>query len=52
MSGRRQHKLRYNRKLDYIDEFEVWRFREPPMWRFIAWRRWLKAMPRKKRWWK
>lgn len=47
MSERQQHKRRYNLKLQYIADIEWWLWREPPMWRFIAWHRWKKARPRK-----
>lgn len=47
MSGKQQHKLRHNLKLQYIDNFENWLYFEPPMWRVIAWHRWKHKRPRK-----
>ncbi|MBQ2641332.1 MAG: hypothetical protein IJG15_04970 [Lachnospiraceae bacterium] len=45
MSESREHKRRYNLRLQYIAEFCKWQDREPPMWRVFAWNRWKKERP-------
>lgn len=45
MSESREHKRRYNMWLQYIAEFGKWLDREPPMWKFWAWRRWKSERP-------
>ncbi len=45
MSESREHKRRYNLRLQYIAEFEKWLSAEPPMWRVVRWRRWKKSRP-------
>lgn len=45
MSESREHKRRYNMRLQYIAEFGKWLDREPPMWKFWAWRRWKAERP-------
>ena len=40
MSERREHKRRYNQRLEYVDKFEKWLNAEPPMIRIFKWRRW------------
>lgn len=42
MSESREHKRRYNKRLEFIAEFEKWLAKEPPMlpffWRFRKWK--------------
>lgn len=45
MSEKRAHKQRYNRRLEYIAEFQKWLEREPSRMFFIAWHRWKKDRP-------
>lgn len=45
MSESREHKRRYNLKLEFIAHFEKWLKDEPPMIRFFKWRRWIKSRP-------
>lgn len=45
MSESREHKRRYNQRLQYIAAFEKWLAEEPPMIRFFAWRRWKHRRP-------
>lgn len=45
MSEKQEHKRRYNMKLMFIAEFTKWLDTEPPMLRFLAWRRWKKSRP-------
>lgn len=45
MSERREHKRRYNLRLQYIAEFDKWLEREPTMLRVFAWRRWKRERP-------
>lgn len=52
MSERREHRRRINEKMERIREFEqgqdlflLWLSEEPPMIRFISWRKWLKSRP-------
>lgn len=45
MSESREHKLRYNRKLEFISAFEEWMEREPPMILIFHWHRWKKRRP-------
>lgn len=45
MSERQEKKTRYNQRLVFIAEFEKWLQREPPAWRLISWRRWLRSRP-------
>jgi hypothetical protein len=45
MSERQEKKTRYNQRLAFIAAFEKWLQTEPPAWRFIAWRRWLRSRP-------
>ena len=40
MSESREHKRRYNQRLEYIAHFQKWLNDEPPMWRVRKWRRW------------
>ena len=47
MSGRREHKRRYNQKLEFISRFEEWLAQEPPMFPcFWHWRKWRDNRPR------
>lgn len=39
MSESREHKRRYNMRLEYIARFEKWLEAEPPMWQFWRWYR-------------
>lgn len=45
MSERREHKQRYNRRLEFIAHFERWLEREPPVICFWSWHRWKKERP-------
>lgn len=45
MSESREHKRRYNLRLQYIADFEKWLAAEPPLWRFIRWRKWRDCRP-------
>ena len=45
MSESKEHKNRYNQKLQFIAEFEKWLGNEPPMILFIRWKRWKKNKP-------
>ena len=45
MSERQEKKRRYNQRLEYIAAFQKWLEKEPPMWRFLAWRRWRNSRP-------
>lgn len=45
MSESREHKLRYNRKLEYISAFEKWLKKEPPMILIFHWHSWKKRRP-------
>ena len=45
MSESREHKKRYNQKLEYIARFEKWLEQEPSMFNFIAWHKWKKERP-------
>lgn len=39
MSERQEKKKRYNLRLMWIADFDMWLSSEPPMWRVFAWRR-------------
>lgn len=45
MNQKQAKKRRYNAKLQYIAQFEIWIKSEPPFWNLIAWRRWRKSRP-------
>lgn len=45
MSAKREHKLRYNQKLQYTREFEAWLDQEPSIIFFRRWRKWLRNRP-------
>lgn len=45
MSGSREHKRRYNQKLEYIARFEKWLKNEPSMFLVWRWRRWKRNRP-------
>lgn len=45
MSESREHKRRYNLRLEYIANFEKWMKQEPPMWKFWSWRKWRDSKP-------
>lgn len=45
MSGRREHKRRYNLRLEYIAKFEKWLEAEPSMILFWRWRKWKNSRP-------
>lgn len=45
MSERQEKKTRYNQRLEFVAKFETWLQREPPVWMFISWRRWLRSRP-------
>lgn len=45
MSESREHKRRYNQRLQYIAEFNKWLDAEPPILLLISWFRWKKRRP-------
>lgn len=45
MSESREHKRRYNLRLEYIAHFEKWLTDEPPMWRLFKRHRWKRNRP-------
>lgn len=45
MSAKQEHRKRYNLKIAYAHEVELWARKEPPRWRLIAWRKWLNSRP-------
>lgn len=46
MSESREHKRRYNKRLEFIAHFEDWLEDEPPMLPFFwRWRKWLDRRP-------
>lgn len=45
MSEKQEKKKRYNQRLEFIALFEKWLASEPPMWRFIKWRKWKNSRP-------
>lgn len=45
MSESREHKRRYNLRLEYIAKFYNWLYREPPMILFWKWRKWKQERP-------
>lgn len=45
MSESREHKRRYNMRLEYIANFYDWLNREPPMILFWRWRKWKSERP-------
>lgn len=45
MSESREHKRRYNQKLQFIATFEKWLSEEPNMLHFFKWRKWKKDKP-------
>lgn len=45
MSESREHKRRYNLRLEFIAEVARWLDREPPMILFWKWRKWKKERP-------
>lgn len=45
MSEKREHKRRYNLRLEYIARFEKWLKEEPPMWMFLKWNKWRNSRP-------
>lgn len=45
MSESREHKRRYNQRLQYIAEFEKWMSAEPSMLLIFSWHKWLKSRP-------
>lgn len=45
MSESREHKRRYNMRLEYIAEFEKWLAKEPPIIMFWKWRKWRDSRP-------
>lgn len=46
MSERREHKRRYNQRLEYIAQFEKWEAEEPSILRILSWHKWLKNRPK------
>lgn len=48
MSERREHRRRYNQKLEYIAEFCKWLDAEPPALLIFKWRRWKRSRPIRK----
>lgn len=48
MSERREHKRRYNQKLEYIAKLDRWLELEPPLFPFFwRWMRWLNGRPKR-----
>lgn len=45
MSESREHKRRYNLRLEYILRFYNWLISEPPMILFWKWRKWKRERP-------
>lgn len=45
MSESREHKRRYNARLEYIASIENWLRAEPPMWLFWRWHKWRQKRP-------
>lgn len=45
MRERREHKRRYNLRLEYIAQFEKWLESEPSMILFWRWRKWKNRRP-------
>ena len=45
MSESREHKRRYNLRLEYIAHFDKWLNAEPPMARIFKWYRWKQNRP-------
>ena len=45
MSESREHKRRYNQRLEFIAHFNSWMMREPPLWRLWMWHKWKQARP-------
>lgn len=45
MSESREHKRRYNQRLQYIADFNKWLAAEPSMLRLISWHRWKTRRP-------
>lgn len=45
MSESREHKRRYNLRLEFIDAFAKWLECEPPMLLFWKWRKWKQERP-------
>lgn len=46
MSESREHKRRYNLRLQFIAEFDKWLANEPSHWRIFSHRKWKKARPK------
>lgn len=46
MSESREHKRRYNQRLEYIATFGKWLEAEPPMLLILSWHMWKKSRPR------
>lgn len=46
MSESREHKRRYNQRLQYIAEFDKWLDAEPSRVFFWKWHKWKKARPK------
>ena len=45
MSEKREHRRRYNSRLEYIARFENWLNNEPPMILLWKWKKWKKERP-------
>ena len=45
MSESREHKRRYNQRLEYIAHFTEWLEKEPPMILFWRWKKWKNERP-------
>ena len=45
MSESREHKRRYNLRLEYISRFYNWLISEPPMILIWKWRKWKRERP-------
>ena len=45
MSARREHRRRYNERLEYNDALERWLARKPSRWRILSLHRWKRCRP-------
>lgn len=52
MSEKKEHRRRYNSKLEYVALFARWLAVEPPMWKLFTWHRWKAARPDPSQFWR
>jgi hypothetical protein len=45
MSEKQEKRKRFERRMEYVSEFNAWLMKEPPMWKFRAWLHWKKTRP-------